>query len=297
MNCTFYQVDVFTNVPFGGNPLAVVFDCDGMTDQHMQSIAREMNLSETTFVLPPGNLPVDFIVRIFTPKKELPFAGHPTLGTAHILRETGKILSGDYPIKFSMKSGIITVVEGEKENLLFMDHLLPDFNQPLNCAEEIGKALGIMTEDITSTGRPVQIVSTGLPVLLVPVESLKSLENIKVNTSKLRQFLSELDTDLIYAFTSQTFDENATIHSRSFAPELGISEDPATGSAAGAAGAYLVKNKLIPKEDSCKIIIEQGHMIKRPSSLFVSISQSREEIRSVKVGGESVTIIKGVISI
>jgi trans-2,3-dihydro-3-hydroxyanthranilate isomerase len=297
MNRTFYQVDVFTNVPFGGNPLAVVFDCDGLKDQDMQSIAREMNLSETTFVLPPGNIPVDFIVRIFTPEKELPFAGHPTLGTAHILRETGKLLSGNYRIKFSMKSGIVTVVEGENENLLFMDQLLPDFHQTLNCAEEIGTALGILTEDISLTDRPVQIVSTGLPVLLVPVVSLKVLENIKVNNTKLRQFLSQLDADLIYTFTSQTFDENATIHSRSFAPELGISEDPATGSAAGAAGAYLVKNKLISKEDSGQIFIEQGHMIGRPSSLFVSIMQNGEKISSVKVGGESVTIIKGVISI
>jgi PhzF family phenazine biosynthesis protein len=94
MNFSFYQVDVFTKIPFGGNPLAVVFDSEDLIDQNMQNIAREMNLSETTFVLPPGNLPVDFLVRIFTPEKELPFAGHPTLGTAHILRETGKVLSG-----------------------------------------------------------------------------------------------------------------------------------------------------------------------------------------------------------
>ena len=109
MNCSFYQVDVFTKIPFGGNPLAVVFDSEGLTDQNMLNIAKEMNLSETTFVLPPGNLPVDFLVRIFTPKKELPFAGHPTLGTAHILRETGKVLSGDYTIKLALKAGVVTV--------------------------------------------------------------------------------------------------------------------------------------------------------------------------------------------
>ena len=114
MNCSFYQVDVFTKIPFGGNPLAVVFDSEGLTDQNMQNIAREMNLSETTFVLPPGNLPIDFSVRIFTPEKEIPFAGHPTLGTAHILRETGKVLSGDYRIKLAMKAGVITVAQGKK---------------------------------------------------------------------------------------------------------------------------------------------------------------------------------------
>ena len=245
MNCSFYQVDVFTKIPFGGNPLAVVFDSEGLTDQNMQNIAREMNLSETTFVLPPGNLPVDFLVRIFTPEKEIPFAGHPTLGTAHILRETGKVLSGDYRIKLAMKAGVITVAQGKKEDLLFMDQLLPNFEHPLNCAEELGKALGISTDDINSTCRPIQIVSTGLPVLLVPVTSLKVLENISVDTIRLRQFLATLGTDLLYVFTSQTFDPEATIHSRVFAPELGITEDPATGSAAGAAGAYLTRNKLI----------------------------------------------------
>ena len=281
MNCSFYQVDVFTKIPFGGNPLAVVFDSEGLTDQNMQNIAREMNLSETTFVLPPGNLPIDFSVRIFTPEKEIPFAGHPTLGTAHILRETRKVLSGDYPIKLAMKAGVITVA---------------NFEHPLNCAEELGKALGISTDDINSTCRPVQIVSTGLPVLLVPVTSLKALENISVDTIRLRQFLATLGTDLLYVFTSQTFDPNATIHSRAFAPELGITEDPATGSAAGAAGAYLTRNKLISEEDCANIFIEQGHMIGRPSSLFVCIEQKKEKIKSVRVGGESVTIIKGVIS-
>ena len=296
MNCPFYQVDVFTNVPFGGNPLAVVFDCEGLTSQNMQKIAREMNLSETTFVLPPGNLPVDFLVRIFTPEKEIPFAGHPTLGTAHILRETGKVLSNDYRIKFSMKAGVITVAQEKKEDLLFMDQLLPDFKHPLNCAEELGKALGISTDDISSTFHPIQVVSTGFPVLLVPVTSLKTLENILVDTVRLRHFLATLGTDLLYVFTSQTLDPNATIHSRAFAPGLGISEDPATGSAAGAAGAYLTRNKLISENDCENIFIEQGHMIGRPSSLFVCIEQEKEKILSVRVGGESVTIIKGVIS-
>ncbi|MBT7272107.1 MAG: PhzF family phenazine biosynthesis protein, partial [Nitrospina sp.] len=128
MNCSFYQVDVFTKIPFGGNPLAVVFDTEGLTSQNMQNIAREMNLSETTFVLPSDNLPADFSVRIFTPEKELPFAGHPTIGTAHILRETGKVFSGNYKIKLSMKVGIVTVSELRRENLLFMDQLLPVFH-------------------------------------------------------------------------------------------------------------------------------------------------------------------------
>ena len=296
MNCSFYQVDVFTKIPFGGNPLAVVFDSEGLTDQNMLNIAKEMNLSETTFVLPPGNLPVDFLVRIFTPEKELPFAGHPTLGTAHILRESGKVLSGDYIIKLALKAGVSTVREMKKENHLFMDQLLPEFQSSLDCSEEIGKALGISTNDIYSTSGPVQIVSTGLPILVVPIASLKVLEKISVDTPRLSRLLTSLGTDLLYAFTCQTYDPDATIHARAFAPKLGIPEDPATGSAAGAVGAYLSMNKFISKETCRNIFIEQGHMMGRPSSLFVCIEKNKDEIKSVRVGGESVTLIKGEIS-
>jgi len=296
MNCFFYQVDVFTNIPFGGNPLAVVFDSEDLTDQDMLNIAKEMNLSETTFVLPPGNLPVDFLVRIFTPEKELPFAGHPALGTAHILRETGKVLSGDYSLSLAMKAGVVNVSESKKENHLFMDQLLPNFQPPLDCSEEISKALGISTDGIDSTCRPIQIVSTGLPVLVVPIASLKILEEISIDKLRLSRLLTSLGTDLLYAFTFQTYDPDATIHSRAFAPLLGIPEDPATGSAAGAAGAYLSRNKFISNDNCENIFIEQGHIMGRPSSLFVCIKQNNDQIKSVRVGGESVTILKGEIS-
>ena len=124
MKYPFYQVDVFTGSPLGGNPLAVFPDAEGLDNETMQMIAREMNLSETTFIFPHGNLPVDFSIRIFTPEKELPFAGHPTLGTAHILREAGKVPSGNYPVKLAMEAGVITVTQGEKEKLLFIHGML-----------------------------------------------------------------------------------------------------------------------------------------------------------------------------
>jgi len=297
MNCPFYQVDVFTKIPFGGNPLAIFFDAEELTDDNMQDIAKEMNLSETTFVLPPGDLPVDFLVRIFTPEKELPFAGHPSLGTAHILRETGKVRSGNYPIKLSLKAGVVTIVQEGQDNLLFMDQLVPSFQKPISCSEELGKAIGISTDDISSTAHPIQIVSTGLPVLVVPVVSLKALQGITIDTIRLREFLASLGIDLLYAFTMETLDSNASIHSRAFAPELGITEDPATGSAAGAVGAYLSLNNLISENECKNILIEQGHNISRPSTLFVCIEQMEGEIKSVKVGGHSVTVFQGSFSI
>ncbi len=295
MNCSFYQVDVFTNIPFGGNPLAVVFNSEGLTDQNLQNIAMEMNLSETSFVFPPDHLPADFLIRIFTPQKELPFAGHPVLGTAHVLRESGKVLSGDHQIKLATKAGIVNIKEKQKENLLFMDQLLPEFQNPIDCSDELGEILGISTNDINSTNRPIQIVSTGLPVLLVPIASINVLNNISIDNNRLIQFLTTIGTDLLCVFTDQTLDSDSAIHSRVFAPSLGIVEDPATGSAAGAAGAYLFKNKLL-LNDYNNMIIEQGHMVGRPSSLFVSIEQNKNEIQSIQVGGESLTLIKGEIT-
>ena len=297
MNHPFYQVDVFTNTPFSGNPLAVLFDVENISSQTMQSIAKEMNLSETIFVLPPGNLPVDFSVRIFTPDKEIPFAGHPTIGTAHILRETGKVISGNHTIKLSMKAGIITVTKGLTDNLLFMDQPLPEYLSVLDCAEKIGQVLSIPISTIKLSRYPIQIVSTGLPVLLVPINSIKSLEKIVVNVSELNNFLHSLGVEMLYAFTDETLNSSANIHARMFAPPLGILEDPATGSAAGAMGAYIFKHKIISENNLKNITIEQGYKMGRPSCIHVEIYYKYNEIKKIRVGGESVIVIEGFIKI
>jgi trans-2,3-dihydro-3-hydroxyanthranilate isomerase len=297
MNHPFYQVDVFTNTPFSGNPLAVLFDVENISSQTMQSIAKEMNLSETIFVLPPGNLPVDFSVRIFTPEKEIPFAGHPTIGTAHILRETEKVILGNHTIKLSMKAGIITVTKGLTDNLLFMDQPLPEYLSVLDCAEKIGQVLSIPISTIKLSRYPIQIVSTGLPVLLVPINSIKSLEKIVVNVSELNNFLHSLGVEMLYAFTDETLNSSANIHARMFAPPLGILEDPATGSAAGAMGAYIFKHKIVSENNLKNITIEQGYKMGRPSCIHVEINYEYNEIKKIRVGGESVTVIEGFIKI
>ena len=297
MNYSFYQVDVFTNTPFSGNPLAVFFDVEDLSSLTMQAIAQEMNLSETIFVLPPGDMPADFSVKIFTPEKEIPFAGHPTIGTAHILRETGRVISGDHSIKLSMKAGIITVTQGLIDNLLFMDQPLPEYLPVLDCAEKIGNVLSIPTSSIKLSGYPIQIVSTGLPVILVPINSIKSLEKIVINASKLGNFLHSLGVEMLYAFTDETLNPSATIHARMFAPPLGILEDPATGSAAGAMGAYICKHKILSENNLKNITIEQGYKMGRPSCIYVEIYHEHNEIKKIRVGGESVTVIEGFIKI
>ena len=297
MNYSFYQIDVFTNTPFSGNPLAVFFDVEDLSSLTMQAIAQEMNLSETIFVLPPGDMPADFSVKIFTPEKEIPFAGHPTIGTAHILRETGRVISGDHSIKLSMKAGIITVTQGLIDNLLFMDQPLPEYLPVLDCAEKIGNVLSIPTSSIKLSRYPIQIVSTGLPVILVPINSIKSLEKIVINVSELDNFLHSLGVEMLYAFTDETLNPSATIHARMFAPPLGILEDPATGSAAGAMGAYIFKHKIVPENNLKNIIIEQGYKMGRPSSIHVEIYHEYNEIKKIRVGGESVTVIEGFIKL
>ena len=297
MNYSFYQIDVFTNTPFSGNPLAVFFDVEDLSSLTMQAIAQEMNLSETTFVLPPGEMPADFSVKIFTPEKEIPFAGHPTIGTAHILRETGRVISGDHSIKLSMKAGIITVTQGLIDNLLFMDQPLPEYLPVLDCAKKIGNVLSIPTSSIKLSPYPIQIVSTGLPVLLVPINSIKLLEKIVINVSELDKILHSLGVEMLYAFTDETLNPSANIHARMFAPPLGILEDPATGSAAGAMGAYIYKHKILSENNLKNITIEQGYKMGRPSCIHVEIYHEHNEIKHLRVGGESVTVIEGFIKI
>ena len=297
MNYSFYQIDVFANTPFSGNPLAVFFDVEDLSSLTMQAIAQEMNLSETTFVLPPGDMPADFSVKIFTPEKEVPFAGHPTIGTAHILRETGRVISGDHSIKLSMKAGIITVTQGLIDNLLFMDQPLPEYLPVLDCAEKIGNVLSIPTSSIKLSRYPIQIVSTGLPVILVPINSIKSLEKIVINASKLDNFLHSLGVEMLYAFTDETLNPSANIHARMFAPPLGILEDPATGSAAGAMGAYICKHNILSENNPKNITIEQGYKMGRPSCIHVEIYHEHNEIKKIRVGGEAVTVIEGFIKL
>lgn len=292
MKYQFYQADVFTSSPLGGNPLAVFIDASGLDTESMQKIAQEMNLSETTFILPASDDGADFDVRIFTPGRELPFAGHPTIGTTHILRETGKIPKSQKLIRLKMPIGIIPVhVEGDGERL-FMEHPQAEFLQTVDALETVADALGLTSSAIERRW-PCQVVSTGFPVLFAPLAHLQSVRDIKLNNTKLEEVLKPLKVDMIYAFTTETVHKGFTIHSRAFAPAIGIPEDPATGSASGAIGAYLAQYDVIAKERLADIKIEQGYEMGRPASVYVQVEQTEDGITSIRVGGESVTVIEG----
>ena len=288
MGRKFFQVDVFTDQVFGGNPLAVFPEPGELKEATHLQIAREMNLSETTFVYPSENPEADFRIRIFTPGKEIPFAGHPTLGTAHILWETGKIASMSHSVILEMGAGLIKV--SKKQKKLFMQQPLPSFGDTVKDVDQVAEALSIGAGDIDPRF-PIQIVSTGFPALYLPLTNLKAVQNVELNLPVLREVLGSVD--MIYAFSRETLEPSSTVHSRAFAPFIGIPEDPATGSAAGALGAYLVHHAVIDGLDSSEIVIEQGFEMNRPSLIQVSVEETGGAIDSIQVGGQAITVFEG----
>ena len=300
----FVQVDVFTDTPFGGNPLAVFHEAEGLGSEEMQKLAKEMNLSETTFVLPPEQHEADFKVRIFTPASELPFAGHPVVGTHWVLAHLGRVDLTEpvTTVRFELGVGVLPadlhVRDGRVERVVMtQDH--PSFLAVLDDVGELAAGLGLAPEAITETGLPVQLVSTGIPQLMVPVRSLADVQQLgadRLDVGSLTRVCSALGTACAMVFTLETESPDATVHTRLFAPSLGVPEDPATGSANGALGAYLVRHRAVPvTEPTTFITSEQGLELGRPSTLYVEVDGSSAEIASVRVGGEVVAMAEGEV--
>lgn len=297
----FYQTDVFTSEPFGGNPLAVFPDPGELTEREFQQIAREMNLSETVFVLPPTDTRAVAKIRIFTPSQEIPFAGHPILGTFYVLG-TLKRLPLQEPVTkvfYECHLGVfpleLIVLKGQIEQVM-MSHPSPEFLEVVSQMEtlfELAKALGVQKAQIVDSPFPVEIVSTGLPVLIVPIRTLTAIKSMEVNHSAVREVCARLGTNGIMVYTTMTLEESATVHTRMFADPIGIPEDPATGSASGALGAYLVKNGVVEVGPTTEVVIEQGYEIDRPSRILVQVFSDDDIIQEIKVGGQVVMVAEG----
>ncbi|UCG86537.1 MAG: PhzF family phenazine biosynthesis protein [Gemmatimonadota bacterium] len=298
----FYQADAFTRTPLAGNALAMFPDAQGLTDTTMQAIAREMNLSETTFVFPSEK--ATRRIRFFTPNAEIPLAGHPTIGTWWLLAELGHVELPDRGVeRFTQETGagVLPVdvhSEGGKPCQVVMVQAEPQFGLQVADPSELGLALGGQKDTVLRDPRP-QVVSTGLPQLMIPIRSLAELELLPSGGAggKLVDLLKQLGTDCAMCYTLETVDPKATAHCRMFAPGLGVPEDPATGSAAGALGSYLVRHDIVRPHDGVgTIAIEQGLEIGRPSRIHVQIAVgSGGEITEVRVGGEAVTVIHGEV--
>lgn len=297
----FYQADVFSSQPFGGNPVAVFPEADGLTDDELQQIAREMNLSETVFVLPPSDPAAVVRLRIFTPTQEIPFAGHPVLGTFFILASIGKISVTDPVTHLVQECNIgLFAVELHSENgrvtRVVMSQPKPEFLGPVTETEDlytVAGSLGLSKFVIVEAKWPIEVVSTGLPVLIVPVRTLTAVRSIRPDASAITDVCRRFGANGILVFTTVTVEPFATVHTRMFAPSIGILEDPATGSASGALGAYLVQNGVVEVMPSTEVIVEQGYEIDRPSRILVQIESDDDIIQSVKVGGHCVMVVEG----
>ena len=300
----FIQVDVFTDRPFGGNPLAVFPEAEGLTTEEMQRLAREMNLSESTFVLSPQAPEADFKVRIFTPAKELPFAGHPVVGTHWVLAHLGRVDLHEpvTQVRFELGVGVLPadlhVANGRVERVV-MTQDRPTFHAVLEDVTDLAAGLGLVPEAITETGLPVQVVFTGVPQMMVPVRSLAEVQALhpgQLNVAALNRACRAVGTECVLVFAFETERPEATVHVRMFAPLLGVPEDPATGSANGALGAYLVHQRAMPlTEPTTHILSEQGAEIDRPSTLYVEVDHKDKETTAVRVGGQVAPVAEGVV--
>jgi trans-2,3-dihydro-3-hydroxyanthranilate isomerase len=306
---SFYTVDVFTEKIFGGNPLVVFPDAQGLNEKQMQQIAQEFNISETVFVFPPQQVGNDRLLRIFTPKTEIPFAGHPTIGTAYLLTKIQEIplLEESTVINFEEGVGTIAVtVKSQAEDALYCEMKVtqpPIYEPSFAMTENLATMLSLPPENLLS-GEHCQAVSCGLPFLFIPLTSVSALQKAQLNLQIWENLLGNTLANNIYIFThSPELTEDILIspqthlwRSRMFAPALGIDEDPATGSAASAFAAYLgMRNS--QSAGTFRWIIEQGFEMGRPSLLQVEATKENDQMIEIKVGGYGVLVSEGRMKI
>lgn len=287
----FYIVDVFAEEKYAGNQLAVVLDTGHLSTEAMQRIAKEINYSETTFITALEPRSGGYDVRIFTPAQELPFAGHPTLGTAFVIQQTiAQQAIAD--ITLNLPVGPIPVqisYRGEEPEVLWMQQPTPTFG-PTVATAAMAQVLGLTETDFADRC-PIQAVSTGVPFLIVPLKTLAALQRIQINLEQLSHVVASLAAKQILVFCPETRFPNNQLSVRVFCHALGIPEDPATGSANGCLAGYLAQYDYFGPR-AIDISVEQGYEIGRPSRLLLRSHQSPQGI-SVAVGGQVVWVARG----
>jgi trans-2,3-dihydro-3-hydroxyanthranilate isomerase len=290
-NIPFIILDVFATEKYTGNQLAVCLDAGGLTDVRMQQIAREINFSETTFVTNPEPVNGGYNTRIFTPTTELPFAGHPTLGTAFAIQQE-MIRSLVERVNLNYQVGQIPVdlnyCDGVPD-LLWMHQQQPKFDDALDPAT-LAAVIGVSPTDI-DPHYPIEPVSTGLPFIIIPLKTLAAVSRAKLNLDLYDRTVANLPAQAILIFCPETIDPNCQLHVRVFTECFGIPEDPATGSANGCLAAYLAKHQYFGSP-SLDIAVEQGVEIGRAALLYLR-AESTPDICAISVGGRVVKIAKG----
>jgi len=297
MSRNYAILDVFTQTPLEGNPLAVVLDSDGLTDDAMQKIAAEFHLSETAFVFPPEREPHTASIRIFTPQEELPFAGHPTIGTAILLAtDRGNPGSADSLLLLEEKVGSIRcVVElAGKGGQAWFD--APKLPSPLNKSMDkslIAESLGLAAEQIGFENHTLSSFEAGMGFNFVPVRNLSAIGNVQPKTDR---WAEAFGGDPAYVYTRETMAVARHFHARMFAPDLGIMEDPATGGAAPAL-AGVVNHFDAPIAGTHNVVIEQGFEMGRPSLIALELDVEGGQLTEIRIGGSAVIVARGALDV
>ena len=299
----YLHVDVFTDRALEGNQLAVFPEPGGLSTPMMQAITREMNFSECTFIF-PSERGGDVKMRIFTPGEELPMAGHPTIGSTFALASEGTIRRGQKDFIFELGIGPTPVSlewNGDALSFAWMTQPLPTFGGIIGDRGALAGAVGLTVSDL-ATGLPAQVVSCGVPFLFVPLTSREAVDAVAIDRQALARCahaggVEELPAFFFTADGKQEPDAAQTVYSRMLAPSFGVGEDPATGGASGPLGCYLLRYKVVTPETARNILSLQGVLMKRPSRIHISIDSEDRTITRVRVGGRSVLVGHGVLTL
>jgi trans-2,3-dihydro-3-hydroxyanthranilate isomerase len=294
------QVDVFTDRALTGNALAVFLDGRGLSTEQMQALARETNLSETTFILPvdaAAEKSRGVRVRIFTVQEELPFAGHPTLGTAFVLRGQAGALAGAPEVRLDLNVGTVPVrftQEPPQPAFGEMTQKDPEFGA-IHKVEDVARLTGLSAADFDDSA-PIQTVSTGVPFTIAALRSLKTLQNLRLDLNRSAEYLARSGGKFFYFVCRETVDPKARLHARMI---FYNGDDPATGSAAGCCSAWMVAHGVAASDE--RVLIEQGLEVHRPSSIFVRATKQNNrddnQVVNVRVGGNCVEVLRSEFAI
>ena len=298
----YLHLDVFTDTAFSGNQLAAFPDATGLEPELMQRIALEMAFSETTFVFPAKASGTDVKIRIFTPHTELPMAGHPTIGTTFALAHERRIAPERPTVTLGLAIGPVLVqMEWESKRLVFAwrTQPLPEFGATLIDRKGLATALGVGEANICDSKLPVQEVSSGVPLLFVPLTTRKAVDAVVLDRKALRELCraSHFQEQPVFVFSLETATDNTTAYYRMFAPILGIKEDFATGGASGPLECYLIRHGTLEATQSAHMNSLQGVKMGRTSKIHISIGTRKGTISEVRVGGKAVLLRDGTIHV
>ncbi len=300
MELEFLLIDVFTDRPFGGSRLYLFPDGAGVADTLMQKLAMEMGAGETAFIVPPRSSAAPAAgLRVFTPSGEIPFGGHSVLGATFALDTLGRRPGDGVPYTWDLEAGRFTVERRleEEKPVYYLTLEPPVFMGQYFQRGKVARTLGLPEDEIAITGLPCEVISTGLPIHIVPLASLESMAAINLRRREADTIARDLGFGDLFVFTCEVENSEATVHCRMFAPHFGIPEDAASGAATGALVAYLVKHRLVKCEESVRIVSEQGLEMGRPSRIVAEASVRGGQATDIRVGGSCVLVGRGRLDV